>query len=344
MSLRLLRRSRIRRKIVNWLIQTSFGFILAGCQTLSVAQQSGYDQRFINIETVSLFNQRSLSHASADQWKGDWVFRRHRLELIDKQLRYTRPDLIIFQEVMERAGSYADSDRNILGEGALRNYEWDLIDITDYEDTQEVQFNASAVALPLSFSVVPEDMKKFWPLGDDGFMTLSCIELENKPVLVLNVQMPSALEQAQIWYQFIAEQLRQIWQTTPFCPERTVIAGYMPNQVVSNPLTSMLNDLRFRDTSVGVCDLASNCYTATPLNELFAVISDNRPPGQFDRILVHRSALVSQAMINFNKSESFAPTEKKFGLTSLWPTVRFGWNATVKLAGCHSGGDVHGGL
>ena len=319
-----------------WLQRMIFGILLAGCQTWNVVRESSFDQRFINIQTVSLFNQRASSHATSEPWRGDWLFRRHRLDLIDRQLRYTRPDLVVFQELMERAGSYADSDRNILAEGALRNYEWDPIDVVDYDDTQEVQYNTTAVALPLSFSMVPDDMKKFWSLGDDGYMTVSCIELENKPVLLMNVQMPSSMDQAQIWYQSVAEQIRQIWKTTPFCPERTIIAGYLPNQGVTSPLRKLLMELRFKDSSQGFCELASDCYSATPLNELFSAISDNSPPGQVDRILVHRSALVSQAMINFNKPEELPVMEKKYGLTSLWPTVRFGWNATVKLAGCRT--------
>ena len=167
---------------VRWLKAASVGIaLITGCQTFKGAQDAGFDQRFISIQSVSLFNQRSLSHASAEQWKGDWVFRRHRLDLIDKQLRFTRPDLVVFQELMERSGSYADSDRNILAEGALRNYEWDLNDLVDYEDTQEVQYHATAVALPLSFAMVPDDMKKFYDfvVHRAGEQAGACLECPN---------------------------------------------------------------------------------------------------------------------------------------------------------------------
>jgi endonuclease/exonuclease/phosphatase family metal-dependent hydrolase len=316
---------------------TVFAALLASCQTTSaVLPLLAHDKRSINIQTLNLFNQRSPSYSSKENWKGDWFFRRQRLQVVDHELRAIRPDVILFQEALEQSHSKVESDRHILESGSLKGYEWEMIANTEFGDTDEKQYHATALALPLSFAALPENMIKFWKLGDDGYLTLSVAEMDHRPILFFNVQMPSAMSHHAIWYSFIEEQMERIWKTTPYCRERTVLAGNLVEQAASHPLADFLARTRMKDTAAGFCELARDCYTATSVNELFQATTNGMvPEGRYDRILVHSSAIVNSARVNFNRpDEAGAADELSYGLAKLWPSTRYGWHATVRLSSC----------
>jgi hypothetical protein len=98
----------------------SLSFWVNGCALLGIRSSERYDERSFSILNLNLFNQRTPSTLSRKNWKGDWLFRRERLELIDEQLRISRPDIVVFQELLTRRGSPSESDINILNFGARK--------------------------------------------------------------------------------------------------------------------------------------------------------------------------------------------------------------------------------
>ena len=97
-------------------------------------------------------NQRVPSRLAKKAWKGDWIFRRDRLELVDQGLRNSKPDLLLLQEALARVGSAAESDLAILSAGAIADYDWRQLKVEEYPDTQEVESMAVAAAPPCGWS------------------------------------------------------------------------------------------------------------------------------------------------------------------------------------------------
>src|SRR5690606_23224324 len=88
-------------------------FSASSCVTGWFGGGSGFDSRPLSIQTLALYNQRTSSRLSKRAWKGDWIFRRDRLELIDGELRNVRPDILAMLEVMERKSNPSESDKGI---------------------------------------------------------------------------------------------------------------------------------------------------------------------------------------------------------------------------------------
>ena len=126
-------------------------------------------------------------------WKGNWLLRRKRLEVIDFELRKVKPDILAFQNVMNRMESPSESDINILSFGSLRGYSWKSAFIKNYAETGEDKFQSLAVSLPLRFQQVGNDVYS-WPLGVDGFLSMYELFLVDRPILVFNVSMPKSTE------------------------------------------------------------------------------------------------------------------------------------------------------
>ncbi len=310
-----------------------FLFGLSGCATWFVTKFSSYDSRSISFETLSLFNQRENSNVSQKSWRGDWLFRRERLELVDRELRSIRPDVMVFQQLMAKKGSPSDSDRNILGSGALGGYAWDVFRVREFEDTGEEQFNAVAIGLPVQLAPI-ELKSRNWAVGLDGNVSVSVLRLENDPILLFNVEMPTNDRNLGLWYQFLEEKMIEVLKSSPqFCPERLVVAGVLPNGFGASGL-SFIEKLELRDVSEGMCEIASDCFTGTPLNELFMATSGNQPPGHMDRIFVHQTAIVASSSVVFRNMESAPRYGSVYGLSRLWPSQRFGWGTSVRLAKC----------
>lgn len=312
-------------------------FILSfRCSTLGLYKSQSYDNRMLSIQTINIFNQRIGSKLTKKSWKGDWLFRRERLDIMDRELRVSRPDIIVFQEVMQKKGSPSESDLNILAKGSLQGYEWDVIKVNEYRDTQEEQFNAIAFDMPIYRPKVEKVMQNFWQLGLDGYLSMTTLSLENEPIFIFNLQMPSSSENQEKIFKFVRDKVKQTVSTYPSCMERVIIAGFIPSFSFINPtFKSFKEELRFKDASDGFCQIESDCYTGTTLNDIFMASYDDQAPAQMDRIFVHRSTVVSVSRIILAQpKEIISSFKKEYGLTKLWPSHRFGWGASIRLARC----------
>lgn len=306
------------------------------CALLGWGTFHRYDGRNLSILATSLYNQRLDPGPAAEKpspdWTGDWLLRRERLQILDRDLKLYRPDLIVMQEMLAKRGSPTDFDKAILAAGALRGYEWKVRLHQLYRDTQEQEFHAVAVSLPLRHGA--DGAIKTSPLGVDGGYSFFALELENKPILLVNVQMPSAGEGTDRWYEILLDEIRRHMQEVNICPERLLLAGRLPGTATWNNYQKLLADLQLEDTAVGFCEIEKDCLTASPENEIFAKTSPGRSGSRVDRILVHRSARVTAARRVFDQPQGRARYASSYSLDNNWATRRFGWMSTVNLAAC----------
>lgn len=143
-------------------------FAGTGCVASLFGRTAGYDSRPISVQTVSIFNQRTPSRLAKKSWKGDWIFRRDRLDMIDDELRRTKPDIIAIQETLAKRGSSAENDRLILKAGALADYEWREATVDEFADTQETQTQAVAIGVTLAFRDAQARREKAMADAADG--------------------------------------------------------------------------------------------------------------------------------------------------------------------------------
>ena len=309
--------------------------LATGCVTRLFSGEASIDSRPIAVQTVSLFNQRSTAKGSNRSWKGDWVFRRDRLELIDQELRSVKPDLLIMQDLMERSKSPSESDRAILLAGALESYDWDSLVVRSWDDTGEDQSLGIAVDLPLR--IVRDGkpgLQRTWMVGTDGFMVASQIEHEGQVVAVFNVHMPTQVGRSYLWYTFVQERIAATLKAYGGCSDRVIVAGFLPANMDAARFNEFLESLQLRDAGEGFCDVAAACYTATPVNEIFVRTNPDETPFRADRVLLPRSAQVTASGVDFNTSADPREYLELYGLRRLWPTERFGWKTSARFARC----------
>jgi hypothetical protein len=310
--------------------------LLTGCIEAWFGHSSSYDQQVLDIQTVDLFNQRQPSRLTKKNWKGDWIFRRDRLEMIDAQLRNNRPDILVLQETMAKEGSPFEADKNILEAGVLADYSWRDFFVRDYDDTQEQQTLAFAGSptVDLLAATAPGAEREFWALGSEGFLAVAAFEHEGQVVTVFNIQMPPQVDGEYLWYSFIQQRIEERMARRHECKKRIIVAGLMPGDQMSRRLSEFTKALQLKDVASGFCQIAANCFTATPMNDIYMATIGDESPSRLDRIYVHQSAIIYTSGRNFEDSDSSNRYAKEFGLPKLWPTQRFGWNSSIRLARC----------
>lgn len=309
---------------------------LPGCSLLQLWRFATHDQRSFSISTVSLFNQRISPPAPYESWKGDWLFRRHRLELLDQALFNNRPDLMVFQQLMQRRGSPIESDKSILGYSSLEGYQWNLARVDSYADTQEDQFLGVAASLPIRLEEDLKTRQNTITIGKAGYAALFSFKLEDQAFLVVNVEMPDDDNNADIEknYAQLEDYVKEALDQFDICEDRLIIAGYLPSSQISQSFETFLTALGLQDSAEGYCELATDCETSSRANDLLNVTDPALSGAHSDRVLVPDSALVYSSQIAFNEVFQDTSEFKKFGIDKLWPTRRFGWSTTLRLKAC----------
>ncbi len=307
-----------------------------GCVNDLFSRPANFDGRPLTVLNSSLFNQRTSSRLVKRPWKGDWVLRRDRLEMVDRDLRNAQPDIILFQESMERIGSVAESDSRILGAGSLSEYEWRQQNISEYGDTQEAESMVIAARPPLKFTLKTDGRGETWTMGGGGFLMTATLDFESQPVVVFNVQMPPANAGGYVWYTFVQERILAKMRKEQICPKRLVVGGYLPGDETNKRFAEFVKTLQLRDSSAGFCQVAARCFTATPINDIFMATIGEEAPARVDKIFVHSSANIFSSGRFFEDSDATDHYIREFGISKLWPTQRFGWKTQLRMARCTS--------
>jgi hypothetical protein len=307
---------------------------MSGC-TWILSQSAGFDRRPVTLQTLSLYNQRLKGRLSNKPWKGDWVLRRHRLALVDSELRGIKPDIALFQQLMSRIASPSESDRAILSAGALVDYEWDQAEIKDYSDTQETESTAVVISSSLRFLVGKLKETK-WSLGESGSLQHSIVMYENQSIDIFNLQFDFSQKSQDFWIDFLDTRLKERALEKDFCEKRVIIGGYIPVSDLSENFQKLILRYDLKDAASGYCVEENRCYTATPTNDIFLASVGDESPSRPDRIYLNQSTLVYTSRRNFGVSDSNDEYAKSFGIDALWPSQRFGWGVQFRLPRCSS--------
>ena len=293
-------------------------------------RQATYDSRTIIVQTYDLFNQLSPSTLSEKSWKGDWIFRRARLELIDSQLRALKPDLLLCQSAMHRVGSPSDGDKYILQAGTLAEYDWYGMPFRQDEISQEEESLAIAVSFPLQVDRARTGLVRSQIQEEENFLGMAVVDLAGQPALVVNAD----LEKSSGFLNQAARSILEAASRLKICSERILVAGKVPFGSETPEYLEFMNLLGLKDSSQGFCELEVNCHTATPLNNLYVAVRGETRPTREDRLLVHESAIVYSAEPNLKEFLEAGEFGSTYGLDQLYGSYKFGWTAQLRLARC----------
>jgi len=323
---------KIRRIIMAFCI---LGFVAAlwSCSHF-FRQASRYDSRKISIQVLPLFNQRKFLPDQAGQtWKGDWAFRRERLELIDQQIRQIRPDLLIFQNLMAKKESASDSDRAIFSAGSLLGYHWQSVDLDEFPDTLEVESMGMVSDFPLPKSP-QEGYRRFWKMGEDSYLAAFRTELEGHGVAVFNLELSQELGQQERWYYFIKDRISETLKDYGLCSRRAIVGGSFGGNEAQKDYRYLLSSLQLTDSSIGFCEQESDCYTDSSENELFLKTEGDLRPGRSIRVLLHQGSLIYSGGRNFDQASRKSRFAGSLAMKSIPPTRYYGWLTVARLARC----------
>lgn len=305
---------------------------VGGC-TWILSQSSAYDRRPITLQTLSLYNQRLKGRLSQKSWRGDWILRRHRLALIDIELRGIKPDIALFQQIMSRIASPSESDRAILSAGALADYDWDEVVLKEYTDTQETEGSAVVASSSLRFLQGKVRQNK-WLMGESGFLQHSIVIYENQAIDIFNLQFDISSKNQDYWLDFLDSRIKARSLDPDFCEKRIIIGGHIPVSDLSENFQKLIVRYDLKDSASGYCTEENRCYTATPTNDVFLATVGDESPSRVDRIYINQSSFVYSSRRNFENLDNNDEYIKGFGIEALWPSQRFGWGVQLRLPRC----------
>ena len=312
--------------------------IFSAISCATTAENQIYELHPLTIATLENFDQRTPSRSGTKNWLGDWIFRRDRLELIDKNLRFVKPDVFFLQNSLEKFESFAESDINILLAGALRDYVSTRVEAEKIELTNETIGAGFIVAPPLQFLTATSEKQKSWKLGEDGFLAVAEVSDGSQVTTLFSLQLPKKKEEAALWLEFTQQRIFEHFQTEVHdkssCLEKSIIAGRISSDIDRKIMEKFLLGIHFNESSSGFCENAGKCQTSTSMNELFMVTQGDDVASQSDRILVHQSAIVYSSNRAFTEGLDTEKYKSEYGINHLLPSTRYGWNSQVRLKKC----------
>ncbi|MBP6219024.1 MAG: hypothetical protein KA436_10605 [Oligoflexales bacterium] len=310
--------------------------LLSSCTEL-LEKNYRYDSNVLNVQVLSLFNQRQeTKKMGGESWRGDWIFRRQRLTLVDSGLFEARPDILILQESMSRKESPQDSDKSILMDGVLQGYEWKGLGVKEYLDSFESESIVFAAARPLKI----QDSTRLWPLSTSSFLGVASLSIDGQTITVFNIQVSPLQGEGEddvVLLDKIADIVSSYIQEKGRCMERVLLGGTLPFDHESSEFRAFKRKLSLKDASTGFCSAPGSCDTASDENELFESLGTrNSLPQQPDKLFVHESAILLRGVRNFTASSLPSLSYyKKYGFKKgLWPSYHYGWLSSLKLVMC----------
>lgn len=289
----------------------------------------------LTIGTLDLFTQEELVKGGGS-WLGDWSLRRERLLLVDQGLREIRPDIMFFQDMVKRNGSLSETDRGILSAGVLQRYQWNESFVREIPLSGESVHQGVSSTREFGLSSFDvDDLLGIQPIGKNGYLGFHLAELGgSNRILLVNVKMPDYSEQSGLWYNTVKDKVMAAQRKLKLCKERIVLAGFLPFDEDSSGFLSFLESLELKDSSQGKCQNSTMCQTLLEENPFVKSMEVAPSLGQFDRILVHRSAKIETSLPAFEYKKSVSSTSFGFDQPELWASKRLGWMTKVSLPGC----------
>ena len=165
-------------------------------------------------------------------------------------------------------------------------------------------------------------------------MSYTLLELDGKPIVLVNLQMPDTSQKADVWYDFVRGEIRELLKVLSMCPQRLILAGYIPGSSIWAGYSELLQEFNLKDTTTGFCEAASDCLTTSPQNDLFAAINRGQAASHSERILVHADTIIFSSGTAMSKMRPMSENGPQYGVHRLWASPKFGWESELRLASC----------
>lgn len=312
----------------------------AGCAFSPSDALFSYDADHVTVQYLNLFNQKAHKGvAKRRSWSGDWVFRRERLALIDSALRNIKPDILFFGEMLQKNSSPYDDDRVILSAGALQNHGWQAGAVKTHREGDEIE--------SLAIVTAPPTRRDFMQLGrgpavtglvaeGEAHMLYLAQEIAGQQTLFVNVDIPRTVD---LDRQFsllngLLGQAREIGEQAGVCPSRVIVGSHdgIPPRHAS--YQELLERHRLQDSAAGRCKNPSDCYSASPQNELFLRTFGDVAPESPVKIMAGKGVIIYEAGLNFEGIFPVSPYARKYELGMMFMSHEFGWRAIMRLPRC----------
>lgn len=310
---------------------------MSGCHTLSSGPFSGrYDEKF-SLQIVPLFNQKSLTQDSTSpKWQGDWIFRRSRIDLLDRQLISYKPDVLLFTDLVYRNFDPSESEVFLLSENSLRDYEWQLSKVGALKETDESVVAATALSYPNRLHLQQTLSKKYyWNLPGGGYVMKSLFQLSGRQKSLSFVVKVDAAGDVRRSYEQLSEIIDTETKASGLCPGRVLVGGILPEDRVGSSHVRFLSKFGLVDSARGFCAELSECYTEATSNEIRKLQTETGFESRHVRLYVHESAKVFGASRNLEESEAFGIFGGSYGLERYHASDRYGWNVELSLRNCN---------
>lgn len=293
----------------------------------------------LSVQYVPMFKQQNVNlDGQAYNWAGDWIFRRERLELLDKQIIAVKPDVVLFQDLVFRDYSPSESEFYILSASSLSDYSWHISKTNFLRLTEETISTAVAAALPLKVDLLKSyGTKNFKNLNDNGgYLVASILKSPDGRIGVVSLDLRGNSNSGEVSYDGVVEALAELVNSTGICKERFIIAGVIPEDRIYNRDLDLISRLEMRDVAYGFCDEISSCYTDTKDNRLFQITNSSSINGRSRRILVHQKAEVIASGRNLMEKLKWKKINDVYNLKSTPFSDRYGWLTTLNLPTCNN--------
>ena len=299
------------------------------CATGWVEPNRDFDFRKLKIQMVSLFNQHTNPQNSHKTWRGDWLFRRERLAVMDRELSDLKPDLAIFQNMMRRDSNPFESDEGILSAGALRGYRWSVSKVFDHTDTGEEE--SLGLAFSSSFEI-PEESTQNSVVIEGTALALQTLKLEHQAILIANIDLADKTTEKS--FEKIIEEIKKKINTDHICPQRIIFAIHSSRELEDRVL-QLADKFSLQDSAKGFCNTEADCFTAGPANKIYNLVYGETLAQRVDFLFVPAKTFISKSERNMTEPrQSDFGYFKQFGLEALWPSDRYGWRTDLTLARC----------
>ena len=284
------------------------------------------------VQTLSLFNQRTKAfQKSRDSWKGDWILRRKRLNLVDEIIKESSPNIVFFQELLAKDNK-ADSDAAILEYSSLSYHKPYSFFYKEYEDTGEKEFAANYILMG-NYKVESSNQAKLEPLLNNGYMVFQKVFLDRVPFYLVNIKMGDG-DTTEAFVQ-LTRKLKKHLEGINDCYNQIIVAGHFKGQSNHPSYDRFLRTFNLVDSAWKFCEMNKDCYTESPKNPLLSNSHLESKISRSERILTHKTSKIISSHVAFNKEEkTLKPFKEKYNLHTLTPSLRYGWEAKVSFGIC----------
>ena len=272
------------------------------------------------VQTFDLFDQIPSSdyRETSSNIYYNWTLRRERLSLIDYELAKSKPNIIFFQNMMEK--NLTDSDESILSSNSLAKYHFNKAEI--FSSSSWNQYLSTVTGAKFVFLT-----SKLYKLYKDSFILSQVVSYKDDPILLINVQLKK-FDQTKFFSTL--DEIYKDMESKKICKHRVILGGYFGNDVPKD-FSDKISDYYLKNSFSYLKKESISMFKANPLYNI--VIKNPKDPlYYYDYLFTPNSSTVTNAHLVFNKV--YPNKLKRSGLKELSPSLRSGLELSVRLKSC----------